>query len=398
VRVVELATVIAAPVTCALLRDMGASVIKIERPAGDDFRYMGVSPTTKVTGYGDAWGSGFEHCNRGKESVVLDFADPAHLAALRQLIGEADIFVTNVRLSGLRHLELDYEALHARHPRLVYAHLTAWGLGGPEENYPGYDVGAFWAASGLMKWASADDEPGTQPPRFPGGLGDQTTAVHLLAGIMGALYDREKTGQGQHVEACLYRAGIWTVGLPVTTALQVRSTSEGAEWVKAPPQSDFGNPTYNVYPCKDGRWMQLLGLDAARHLEGILAAADPGDTIRSQPQFSGSIADLVRKVARSPDVRRQLIRELNVCFMQRTSQEWMAILKERDVWHHLVSDVNEVVHDAQALAAGAFTDVGGHFPLLSHPIKWSGAPPFAKGRAPALGADTDKVLRRLRQH
>jgi crotonobetainyl-CoA:carnitine CoA-transferase CaiB-like acyl-CoA transferase len=232
--VVELATVIAGPCTCALLADMGATVIKVEPPAGDSFRLMGVNPRTQQTSYGEAWGDGFEHCNRGKRSVVLDFRQATDQAAMLQLLAGADVFVTNVRKDGLKNLGLDFDSLHTAHPRLIYGHLTAWGLGGPDESYPGYDVGesktsaniitphlphflpahagAFWAASGLMDYVSPNDETATPAPRFPGGLGDQTTAVHLLAGVLGALYDREKTGEGQFVEACLYRAGMWTMG------------------------------------------------------------------------------------------------------------------------------------------------------------------------------------------
>jgi crotonobetainyl-CoA:carnitine CoA-transferase CaiB-like acyl-CoA transferase len=137
-KVVELATVIAGPTTCALLADMGADVIKVEPPSGDSFRSMGVNPKTKQTSYGSSHGSGFEHCNRGKRPVVLDFGNATDKAAMEQLVGQADVFVTNVRNSGLKNLDLDFDTLHAKHPRLIYAHLTAWGLGGPDENYPGY--------------------------------------------------------------------------------------------------------------------------------------------------------------------------------------------------------------------------------------------------------------------
>merc|ERR1740121_1719335 len=113
---------------------------------------------------------------------------------MRKLLAEADVFVTNVRRKGLISLGLDYDTLHKQHPRLIYAHLTAWGIGGPDEDYPGYDVGAFWAASGFMKYAAPNDEVSTPSPRFPGGLGDQTTSIHLMAGVLGALYDRERNG------------------------------------------------------------------------------------------------------------------------------------------------------------------------------------------------------------
>jgi crotonobetainyl-CoA:carnitine CoA-transferase CaiB-like acyl-CoA transferase len=116
---------------------MGATVIKVEPPAGDSFRFMGVNPKSQQTSYGAKWGSGFEHCNRGKQSVVLNFDDAADKAVMEKLVGEADVFVTNVRNSGLKNLGLDFDTIHAKHPRLIYGHLTAWGLGGPDEGYPG---------------------------------------------------------------------------------------------------------------------------------------------------------------------------------------------------------------------------------------------------------------------
>ena len=246
-----------------------------------------------------------------------------------------------------------------------------------------------------MKYSAPNDKAETPAPRFPGGLGDQTTSVHLLAGILGALYDRSNTGKGQFVEATLYRAGIWTMGLPITTALQVKAISNGTKKTSAPEQLNFGTPSYNSYPCKGGRWMQLLGLDAERHLGGILAAIDPGNTVRSKDPFQGDIKTLCRTIATNSDARRQLILEMNELFRQRTVEEWLPILKEQDVWHHAVSDVNEVIDDAQANAVGAFTEIGAQYPIINHPIKWSEGMPAPRGRAPALGSDTEAVLSRL---
>merc|ERR1740117_990464 len=121
------------------------------------------------------------------------------MASMLKLLGTADVFLTNVRLQGLQKLGLDWESLRLRFPRLIFAHLTAWGVGGPKENDAGYDVGAFWAASGLQKLVMADDEPGTGTPRFVGAIGDHMTAVHLMGGVLGALYQRRDTSEGQYV-------------------------------------------------------------------------------------------------------------------------------------------------------------------------------------------------------
>lgn len=136
VRVVELATVVAAPSACAILCDFGAEVIKVEAPEGDMFRQEGLALQR-----GRNHSSMFDNCNRGKKSVVVDVKDPSQLARLHALIDTADVFVTNVRNEALKRLSLDFESMRTKYPSLVYAHLTAFGQTGPDADLPGYDVG-----------------------------------------------------------------------------------------------------------------------------------------------------------------------------------------------------------------------------------------------------------------
>ena len=149
VKVVELATVIAAPTAGALMADMGADVIKVEPLAGDNWRVEG-----KGLNPGKEYGSLFLNANRGKKSVVLDIRTPSGLAGIKALIQTADVFITNVRQQSLEKQGLDYKSIHAEFPACIYAHLTAWGKGGPGENKPGYDIGAYWAATGMQDLVS----------------------------------------------------------------------------------------------------------------------------------------------------------------------------------------------------------------------------------------------------
>jgi crotonobetainyl-CoA:carnitine CoA-transferase CaiB-like acyl-CoA transferase len=146
---------------------------------------------------------------------------------------------------------------------------------------------------------------------------------------------------------------------------------------------------------------QLLGLDAERHLPGIVAAVDPAGEIRSAAPFAGagggSTDDraFCHAVATQKAVRLRLIAELSARFRLKTTAEWEVILRDHGVWHHTVSNVNDVINDAQANAVGAFADIGAQFPVLCHPIKWSAAEAPPRGRAPSLGQDTEAVLQGL---
>eukprot|EP00935_MAST-01C_sp_MAST-1C-sp1_P002225 g2225.t1 len=282
IRVVELATVIAAPTAAALLADYGAEVIKIENPRAPDISRSwgrGDDPAkTAQPGLNETvegGGSAFVQINRGKKSIALDPTKPEGIVLMKKLLDTADIFVTNVRNRSLKKLGLDYESLAPEFPRLVYGHLSAFGQAGPMVDDPGYDFGAFWAQSGVMDLIRSGED--ASMPRFPGGIGDNTTAVQLLGGIFGALYDRERTGKGQLVDASLMRAGVWALAQPLASLYGgngwamssgpdggVRETTTLGERRTVLTQSPFR--------CKDGIWVHFLGLEVMRHLPAFCAA------------------------------------------------------------------------------------------------------------------------------
>ena len=143
--------------------------------------------------------------NRGKQGMTLNYGTAEGLKIMKQLLSTADVFITNVRNKSLIKAGLDYESLKGEFPTLVYGHLSAWGLDGPQKDDPGYDFGAFWGYTGVMEIArSSDDSP---MPRFPGAIGDNTTSMQMVAGVALALFHRQNTGQGQLVDAALVRSG-----------------------------------------------------------------------------------------------------------------------------------------------------------------------------------------------
>jgi crotonobetainyl-CoA:carnitine CoA-transferase CaiB-like acyl-CoA transferase len=187
-RVVELAVWVAGPAAAGLLCDWGADVVKVEPPAGDPQRNIFGALGLKV-----AAAPPFEIDNRGKRSVVLDLRTPDGLAAMDRLLAGADVFVTNLRPDALERLGLDHETICARYPTLVYASLTGYGLQGPDRDRPGYDVGAFWARSGM---ASTIVPPGQLPPGIRSGMGDHVTGITLAAGFSPGCSSARKRAEG----------------------------------------------------------------------------------------------------------------------------------------------------------------------------------------------------------
>ncbi|HEX4431368.1 MAG TPA: CoA transferase, partial [Frankiaceae bacterium] len=235
VRVVELAVVIAGPAAAAMLGDWGADVVKVEPHAGDPHR------ANTQTAY-------FELDNRNKRSICLDLKLEVGREILLRLLEDADVFVTNLRPAALAGLRLDYATLTERFPRLVYASITGYGQAAPEK--AGYDIGAFWSRAGI---ALALTPEGDAPPVSRPGLGDHPTGLAMVAGIAGALFQRERTGQGSLVETSLLRTGLYVLGSDLVVQMAGDRPVRGL-------RRALYNPLLACYQSQDGKWFWLLGL------------------------------------------------------------------------------------------------------------------------------------------
>lgn len=367
VKVLELGVWVAAPAAAGLMADWGADVIKVEPPTGDPqravFGALGVADQAGVPP--------FEIDNRGKKSVVLDLRTGEGLARMEKLLAGADVFVTNLRLGALARLGLDSAAVTARHPRLVYGLLTGYGSSGPDADRAGYDIGAFWARSGLAHTLVA---PGDNPPPVRSGQGDHTTALSMCAGVMAALFDRERTGKGGVVETSLLRTGIYTLGWDVGVHLRFgkRTSTKRREQNPAPQMLN--------YTCSDGRSFWLLGLEADRHWPGFVAAIDRPD-LGSDPRFTTA-------VLRSKNCT-ELISILDEHFATQTFDVWTARFDEHDVWWAPLNSIAEAITDEQVVASGAFVDMTpqpGEEPYraVNSPVDFAGFEP-RYGAVPRLG-------------
>ena len=367
VKVVELGVWVAGPAATGLMADWGANVIKVEPPTGDPqravFGALGVADQAGVPP--------FEIDNRGKRSVVLDLRTEEGLATLHSLLAEADVFVSNVRPAGLTRMGLDPAALTSRYPRLVYGLLTGYGSKGPDVDRAGYDVGAFWARSGLAHTLVA---PGDNPPGVRSGQGDHTTGLSMCAGVMAALFDRERTGKGRVVETSLLRTGIYTIGWDVGVQLRFGKRT-GTRRREQNPAPQILN-----YAAGDGRAFWLLGLEGDRHWPGLLEAIGRTD-LATREGFA---------TARERAVNcEQVIAEMDAHFATQTYAHWTARFDEHDVWWAPLNSIPEAIEDPQVIAAGSFVEMTpqpGEAPYraVNSPVDFSGYEP-RYGPVPRLG-------------
>ncbi len=375
VRVIEMGLWVAGPAAAGILADWGAEVVKIEGPSGDPMRaFFQVSTGSKVDR-----NPPFDLDNRGKRSVALDVRVPEGRDAAYRLLERADVFVTNMRPDALGRLGFDPETLTARFPRLVYASITGYGRSGPERDRPGYDVGAFWARSGVASTLAAE---GTAPPHIRGGFGDHVTALATVSGILAALYERERTGRGRLVATSLLRTGAYCLGWDLNIQLVFDKT-------RAPvPRTEIETPLVNCYRAGCGAWFWLIGVEADRHFPGVARAIGRED-LPSDPRFANA-----RERRRHC---KEVIAELDAAFATRSRAEWAERFDREGVWWAPVQSPAEVVRDPQAEAAGAFVDVptrdGGTQRAIATPVEFVGTSTAPTAPVPRLGEHTEQALR-----
>lgn len=377
IKVVEMGVWVAGPSCACILGDWGAEVIKIEPPAGDPFRGLFAS----VLGSPVQVNPPFELDNRNKRSVVVDLEkEEARQIALR-LIGEADVFVTNMRPRVLEQYGLTYDELQERFPRLVYAQITGYGPEGDARNRAAYDIGAFWAQSGVAMSLTA---PGAGIPQQRGGMGDHMTGQMTAGAVCAALFAREKSGRGQRVSVPLVRVGVYMIGWDMMLSMRMGVP------VLTYDRHHAINPIIDCYRAGDGRWFWLLLLQADRHW-GDLCRATGREDLLADERFMNI------------DVRRAnapaLVEELDAVFATKGMAEWAEAFAAHDVWWAPVNYVHEVPKDEAVRAAGTFVDVpgpdGGSIEMVATPADFSETRWQPRSLPPELGQHTEEVLLEL---
>ena len=375
IRILDVASFIAAPVAATVLGDYGADVIKVEPLGeGDPNRTIAVV----ASGYPKSPVNYPWHLDsRGKRSLAIDLKHDQARAAFDRVIATADVLITNYPLASRRRLRLDYEAVARVNPRLIYASFTGYGETGPDADQVGFDTTAYFARSGIMDGARYDDAvPGVTMPA----QGDRAAAMALAAAIMIALWNREKTGKGTKVSSSLLANGIWANGNAVQAALV------GAPLPKRPPPDRPRSALANVYRTKDGRWLQLTLVREDRDWPGVCRAVEREDLMKD-PRF----ADIPKRRANGTP----LAAVLSDAFATRDFAEWRIRLKAQALPFAPISRAEDLVEDEQAAAAGIIVPTT-HTEMphtLAAPFSLSDVPLPPAGPGPSLGAHSDEILR-----
>ncbi|MBA8847757.1 CaiB/BaiF CoA transferase family protein [Microcella alkalica] len=358
--VADFSRVLAGPTAAVMLADLGARVIKVERPgAGDETRAWGPPWAGSSSAY-------FEAVNRSKESIALDFTDPGDLSLARALADRADIVLENYRTGTLERFGLDAASVRARNPRAVYCSITGFGSTGEGATMPGYDF-LVQAVGGLM---SITGDAGGEPRKVGVAMVDLLAANHAAMGVLAALLHRERTGAGQHVEVALLSSLIASLANQAGSYL-----ATGA----APRALGNRHPSiapYETLHCRDALLAVAVGNDAQFHaLCGVLG--DPA--LARDPRFATNPARV--------EYRDELQAALEALLAVDDAAVWATRMLGAGVAAGTVNGIGEALALARRLGLEPTVEVGaGHPPQLAHPVRYSGFAPAAPTAPPALDA------------
>lgn len=328
VKVVELSTMLAGPMTARILAEWGADVIKVESMNGDAWREQYGTSLSPCTEYANP---NFDMQNLNKRFIALNLRSQEGLDAIMKLLEEADVFVTNYRIHTLEKMGLTYEQLKERFPKLIHASVLGYGSKGDEKYRPGYDYTAFCARTGLL----GDLAPAGGPPvNTVAGLGDHSVAVALSAGIAASLYKRTNTGTGEKVDVSLLQAGIFILATGVLNGFNGR--------VFPRDRYNCSHAGSNTYQGSDGEWLYLAIVDYRRFAEFCDAIGMP--EVAQDPRFSTQTAYY------TADSKRELTMILDKKFAEHPVSYWHDLLKAHDLPHEVVRHFKEVPYDPQVQA------------------------------------------------
>jgi len=379
-RVLDLSRVLAGPWAGQMLADLGADVVKVERPgAGDDTRAWGPPYLRDADGRDTSEAAYFLSANRNKRSITIDFTQPEGQQQVRELVQRADVLIENFKVGGLAVYGLDYQSLQALNPRLIYCSVTGFGQQGPYAKRAGYDF-MIQAMGGLMSiTGKADGEDGAGPVKVGVALTDILTGLYASNAILAALAERERSGQGQYIDLALLDVQIACLG---NQALNYLTTG-------VPPRR-LGNAHPNIvpyqdFPTADGDFILTVGNDGQFRKFCEVAGHPEWAT---DPRFVSNAARVANRAELIP-----LIRQVTVF---RTTAEWIAALEQAGVPCGPINDLAQVFADPQVQARGTRIrmahPLAGEVDLVANPIRLSRTPVDYRRPPPLLGEHNSEVF------
>ncbi len=381
-RVLDLSRILAGPWCTQNLADLGAEVIKVERPqGGDDTRGWG-PPYLESTDGDEAMSAYFICCNRNKKSICLDFKSEDDRTHLLELVRTADVLVENYRVGTLKQYGLDYENLKAINPKLVYISITGYGQSGPKSDRPGYDY-IFQGLGGLMSYTGrADDEEGAGPLRTGVAVVDITTGMYATSAVLAALLQRERTGQGAYLDLAL---------LDVAVAMNANQAANYLVSGRNPQRTGNAHPNlapYEVFLAADGYFILAVGNDTQfRKLCRIIGQPDLADDERFSTN-AGRINNL--------KALRPILAEM---FAHHPRQYWTDHLDALGISWGAVNTLAEVFSDEQVLHRNMLRHVQheklGRIALVGNPMLAGGQEDARMDSPPLLGEHTAEILNTL---
>ncbi len=377
IRVVEMSTFVAAPVTARLLADLGADVIKIEAPNGDGWRNSGIGMGPNRFNHDE--NPVFDIYNTGKKLISIDLKTPKGKDAFFKLLESTDVFVTNLRMSALERLGISYEDLKERYPRLIYAVVLGYGEKGPDADKPAYDTTAFWSRCGFLRDMAVKNDC-YEPVNAPSSVGDTATAYLLVAEICASLFRRSTEGKGEFVSSTLFRNGVFCMGTMI-----IRTQAPfGTEYPLS--LADYG-AFGSHYECADGDWIFLsLGKIPGTQQKFFEMMGYPD--LLKDPRFD------------TPEKRYENREEYIECFRKgirsKPSSYWLDFAKEYDMPLVRMAHFKDVSEDPQAWANGFLEKVeykNGNVDVIpTSPIEMESACPPPTKPSKFIGGDTREVL------
>lgn len=382
IRVLDLSRVLAGPWAGQILGDLGAEVIKVERPgSGDDTRHWGPPYVKDANGHDSREAAYFQSANRNKQSLTLDFTQPEGQRLVRELVQNCDVLLENFKVGGLAAYGLDYASLKAINPRLIYCSITGFGQDGPYAKRAGYDF-MIQGLGGLMSLTGKPDgEDGAGPMKVGVALTDILTGLYATVGVLAALNQREQSGLGQHIDVAL---------LDVQVACLANQAMNYLNTGVSPKRLGNAHPNivpYQDFPSADGNFIIAVGNDGQFRklceVAGLTALAD-------DPRFASNKARVAH--------RSELIPLLRQATVFKTTAEWVTLLETAGVPCGPINDLAQVFADPQVQARGLRLDLpnslGSTTPQVASPLRLSETPVTYRNAPPLLGEHTEQVLSR----